>query len=125
MRPTYLELCAFGPYLKKTEIDFSKLGKTGIYLISGDTGAGKTTIFDAICYALYGSPSGADRTAEMVRSSLAAPSDLTYVTLNFELRGKEYIISRSPAYERAKKRGEGTVLEPSSVMLKFPDGNII
>ena len=89
MRPLRLVMSAFGPYAERTEIDFTKFGKTGIYLIAGDTGAGKTTIFDAICYALYGEPSGSSRQAHMLRSSFASADMLTEVELDFEYRAEE------------------------------------
>ena len=89
MRPLKLTISAFGSYADKTEIDFEKLGKSGLYLITGDTGAGKTTIFDAITYALYGEASGDNRDdPKMFRSQAAKPSTPTEVMLEFEYRGK-------------------------------------
>ena len=79
MRPVRLTLSAFGPYAGKITLDLEKLGKKGLYLITGDTGAGKTTIFDAITYALYGDPSGENREASMFRSKYAAPETSTFV----------------------------------------------
>lgn len=90
MRPTKLIMSAFGPYSNKVEIDFDKLGENGLYLITGDTGAGKTTIFDAITYALYGRASGENRDASMFRSKYALESTPTSVELNFTYSGKEY-----------------------------------
>ena len=124
MRPLTLEMSAFGPYAEKTILNLEQLGTKGLYLITGDTGAGKTTIFDAIAYALYGSPSGEFRMAKMLRSQYASPDTKTYVKLTFSYRGKTYTIQRSPAYERAKKNGTGTTSEKASVQLEF-DGKII
>ncbi|NMA93119.1 MAG: SMC family ATPase [Clostridiales bacterium] len=125
MRPLRLVMSAFGPYAERTEIDFTKFGKTGIYLIAGDTGAGKTTIFDAICYALYGEPSGSSRQAHMLRSSFASADMLTEVELDFEYRAEVYRIKRRPEQERFKKRGEGTIVDSPEAEMKFPDGRLI
>ena len=81
MRPLKLIMSAFGPYAGRTEVDLSKLGESGIYLITGDTGAGKTTVFDAITYALYGKPSGETRDNSMLRSKYASPETPTEVEL--------------------------------------------
>ena len=104
MRPINLKMSAFGPYAGVTEIDFSKLGESGIYLITGDTGAGKTTIFDAIVYALYNEASGNSRNSTMFRSKYASDDVQTYVELTFSYGGKEYKIFRSPEYMRKKTR---------------------
>ncbi|MBQ3501806.1 MAG: AAA family ATPase, partial [Oscillospiraceae bacterium] len=97
MRPLKLVLSAFGPYAGKEEIDFSAFGKSGIYLITGDTGAGKTTIFDAITYALFGEASGENRKNDMLRSKYAGPGTKTFAELTFEYRGEEYKVVRCPA----------------------------
>ena len=107
MRPLKLKISAFGPYSDVTEFDFTKLGKGGLYLITGDTGAGKTTIFDAITYALYGEPSGKNREVSMLRSKYANDSTPTEVELVFSYRDKQYTIKRNPEYERESKRGGG------------------
>ena len=81
MRPIKLTISAFGPYKDKTVIDFTKLGERGLYLITGDTGAGKTTIFDAICFALYGEPSGSSRDPKMFRCKYSDANVPTFVEL--------------------------------------------
>ena len=90
MRPQKITMSAFGPYAGRVEIDMDKLGANGLYLITGDTGSGKTTIFDAITFALYGEPSGENRDAGMFRSKYAAPETPTEVELYFTYGGKEY-----------------------------------
>ena len=125
MRPLSLTMSAFGPYAAKQTLDLEKLGSRGLYLITGDTGAGKTTIFDAITFALYGTPSGAERSAQMLRSQYAGASEETYVEMTFLLRGKTYTIRRNPLYERPKKRGEGMVAHSAQATLFLPDGSIV
>ena len=125
MKPLKLVMSAFGPYADKTALDFEKLGNGGLYLITGDTGAGKTTIFDAITYALYGEASGDNRTASMFRSKYAQPETPTYVELTFLYRGKEYYIKRNPDYERPRLRGEGVTKEKANAELKYPDGRVV
>lgn len=122
MRPLKLTLSAFGPYAGETEIDFQSLGENGLYLIAGDTGAGKTTIFDAICYALYGEASGSSREVSMLRSKYAAVTTPTYVELLFRYAGKDYVIRRNPEYERPKGRGEGLTRQRAEGLLIYPDG---
>lgn len=107
MRPLKLTMSAFGPYAQETTVDFERLGSCGLYLVCGDTGAGKTTIFDAISFALYGAPSGSDRDAHTLRSDFASPTTPTFVELVFEHKGKTYRVWRNPAYEKPKKSGEG------------------
>ena len=120
MRPLKLRMSAFGTYSGLAEIDFEKLGKNGIYLITGDTGAGKTTVFDAITYALYGEPSGNVRDYKMLRSKYADLSTPTFAELQFEYAGKRYRIKRDPGgYMRASKRGSGTTLQPALAELEL------
>ncbi len=125
MRPIKLCISAFGPYAGSVRIDMDHLGTKGIYLITGDTGAGKTTIFDAITYALYGSTSGGNRDPKMMRSKYADPQTPTEVELMFEYAGNEYKIKRNPDYERPSKKGEGMTVEKSSAELIYPDGRVI
>ena len=121
MKPIKLIMSAFGPYAEKTEIDFEKLGKDGIYLITGDTGAGKTTIFDAITFALYGEASGLVREAGMFRSKYAGKKVPTYVELIFSYQEKQYRVKRNPEYMRPKTRGEGVTIEKADAELYYPD----
>lgn len=122
MRPVTLTMSAFGPYAGETTIDFSKLGKSGIYLITGDTGAGKTTIFDAIVYALYGETTDEAREAKMLRSKYADLHTDTFVKLTFENNGKTYTVKRNPEYWRPKKRGNGKTKQTSDAELILPNG---
>lgn len=125
MRPLKLTMSAFGPYAGEVTLDLSRLGDSGLYLICGDTGAGKTTIFDAITFALYGTASGDGREGDMFRSRYAEPSVRTFVELRFLCRGKEYRIRRNPAYQRRKERGEGFTRTAADAELEFPDGRIV
>ena len=124
MRPIKLVISAFGPYAERTVIDLDKLGTSGLYLISGDTGAGKTTIFDAITYALFGKASGDSRDdSKLFRCLNAKPETKTEVDLTFMYAGKEYRICRNPEYMRPKARGEGFTKEASSVTFYYPDAS--
>ena len=125
MRPLNLTMSAFGPYAGQTTVDFSVLGTSGLYLITGDTGAGKTTIFDAITYALYGEASGESRESSMLRSKYAAPETPTFVELTFLNGGKTYTVRRNPEYTRPKTRGTGTTVQKADAELTMPDGRII
>lgn len=125
MRPNKLIMSAFGPYAGKTTVELDKLGQNGLYLITGDTGAGKTTIFDAITYALFGEASGDNRETSMFRSKYAEPETPTEVELYFTCNNKEYYIKRNPEYDRPKSRGEGFTSEKANAELHFPDGRVI
>lgn len=125
MRPKKIIMSAFGPYAKETVIDMDKLGTSGLYLITGDTGAGKTTIFDAISYALFGEASGDIRETSMFRSKYASKETPTFVELVFDYDGKEYRIKRNPEYMRPNKRGDGETKEIAKAELVFPDGRVI
>jgi len=125
MRPIKLTMSAFGCYAGLCELDFSSFGTEGLYLITGDTGAGKTTIFDAITFALYGKASGDHRDASMLRSKYAALDMETYVEYEFTYRDQVYTVRRSPEYERAKTRGEGMTKQPASAELHLPGGRVV
>ncbi|MDD6628703.1 MAG: SMC family ATPase [Lachnospiraceae bacterium] len=125
MRPLKMTLSAFGPYAGVTQIPFDKLGKKGLYLITGDTGAGKTFLFDAIVFALYGEASGSTRESSMFRSKYAKQDTATYVTLRFQYHDLEYEITRSPEYLRPAKRGEGMTLSRAEATLTYPDGHVV
>ena len=124
MKPISVEMSAFGPYKDAIKIDFTKIGENGIFLITGDTGAGKTTIFDAIVFALYGSVSGSNRQVATVRSDFADDATATYVELVFSHKGKVYKVRRNPQYERLKKRGEGTATQLADASIEN-DGEVI
>ena len=125
MRPIKLTMSAFGPYAAKTVIDFNQLGESGLYLITGTTGAGKTSIFDAIAYALYDKPSGDTRDSSTFRSKYAAPSTETYVELEFICKGKTYIVRRNPDYECLGTRKNTLVRKLPKAELSFADGTPI
>lgn len=125
MRPLNLKMTAFGPYAGTEEIDFTTLGDRGVYLITGDTGAGKTTIFDAVTFALYGRASGNSRNSNMFRSKYAAPESVTEVVLEFEYNGEKYVLRRNPNYERKSKRGEGMVSVSADAELICPNGYVV
>lgn len=121
MRPIRLTMSAFGPYAGRQTLDLTQLGETGLYAITGETGAGKTTIFDAIMYALYDTGSGRDRNGRNLRSDYADEQTETYVEMVFRSAGKEYSIRRSPAQ---RLRGNKTDT-PAKVTLKMPDGKVV
>lgn len=125
MRPTKLTMSAFGPYAGKTVLDFDLLGESGLYLITGATGAGKTSVFDAITYALYGEPSGNARDGSMLRSKYADPTVETFVELDFLYNGKSYTVRRSPEYVRPKTRGKGLTTQSARAELFYPDGCVV
>lgn len=125
MKPLYLTMSAFGSYAAEETVDFEKLDH-GIFLITGDTGAGKTTIFDAVTFALFGETSGQARDGGMMRSHYASDDRETWVTLRFSHKGEIYEITRSPQYNRLSRRrnkdGEYTnILVPAKVKLILPD----
>lgn len=126
MKPLKLTMSAFGSYAGKNVIDFTGQ-QQGIFLITGDTGAGKTTIFDAITYALYNQTSGGERSGNMMRSQYARPETETYVELEFLYRGQTYRVRRNPDYKITKTLKNGKIREqkvPHSVELTLPDGTV-
>ena len=128
MRPIKLVLSAFGPYASKVELDLSKLGENGVYLITGDTGAGKTTIFDAITFALFGKPSGDIRDVKTLRSEYANEEIETYVELDFIYHDEEYHIYRRPEYTYTHVQKNGEVKQRSKAAdayLILPNGDRI
>ena len=128
MRPIKLILSAFGPYASKIELDLAKLGENGVYLITGDTGAGKTTIFDAITFALFGKPSGDIRDVKTLRSEYAKEELETYVELDFLYHGEEYHIYRRPEYSYTHVQKNGEIKQRSKsadAYLILPNGERI
>ena len=125
MRPLKLKMSAFGPYAGVVELPLEKLGRKGIYLITGDTGSGKTTIFDGITYALYGQTSGENRDGTMMRCTYADPKTPTEVELEFACRNEIYKIRRRPSYSRPKQRGSGFTEVPAEAEMFFPDGRVL
>lgn len=118
MQPIKLEFNAWGPYPQKVELDFSRFTKGGVFLITGATGSGKTTIFDAISYSLYGEVSGRIRDKNSVRSDLAKPEQETFVELLFEHNGEAYTVRRTPRYQRPKKKGTGMAYSNETAQLE-------
>lgn len=129
MKPIRLEICGWGPYKDVEVVEFNRLGGHGLFLITGATGAGKTTLFDAITYALYGALSGEVRDKERggVRSDFAAPDTPTYVELEMEHDGRQYRIHRNPEYMRPRKKGSANALtkEKENAVLYLPGGQIL
>ena len=125
MRILKLTLSAFGPYAERTELSLEAFGKSGLVLVGGDTGAGKTTLFDAVSFALYGEASAKGREPSMLRSRYATPAAETYVEMTFAIGESVYTVRRSPAYARPAKRGNGEVLRPAEAVLTLPDGEVV
>ena len=126
MKPEILTICAFGPYQKKVCLDFSILSEQPFFLIHGATGAGKTSIFDAICYALYGEAATEARTPRMLRNREAGPEVDTYVDLTFCVRDTHWHIRRNPEYMRKAKRGTGLARQaPEVVLERLEDGRVM
>lgn len=117
MKPIKLTVSAFGPYAGVETVDFTQFNEHGLFLITGDTGAGKTILFDAICYALYGDTSGSYRNTKNLRSDYADPQAQTFVDFYFSHQGKEYHIHRNPEYQRQAKRGSGTTIQKADATL--------
>ncbi len=125
MKPLMLTMSAFGSYADVTTIDFTKLGEEGLFLITGDTGAGKTTIFDAMTFALFGEASGSTKGTDSFRCKYASIENETYVDLRFSFQGKEYRVHRNPPYERKAKRGDKLTTEAANAELYLPDGSVV
>ena len=125
MTPLKLTLCAFGPFRQEQTLDFSELGGQKMFLITGKTGAGKTTLFDAIVYALYGEASGSLRMPEQLKSDFSGPSERCFVEYTFETGGHVYTVNRSPAQTLTKLRGEGERSVAASALLKLDTGEEI
>ncbi len=126
MRPLTLTMSAFGPYAGEVCIDFERLGSSGLYLITGNTGAGKTTIFDGISFALFGEASGNNRKSDMLRSLYAEPGTKTFVEMVFVYNGKNYRLRRNPEYMRPSLRGGGLTKQTADAEFQcLPSGNVV
>ncbi len=123
MRVHRLRVTAFGPFAGTVEVDGDALGADGLFLLAGDTGAGKSSVLDAICFALYGAVPGRRNEARALRSDLAEPGAAPEVELEVSLGARRYRFRRSPAWERPKKRGTGTTTQQSSVTVQRRDGD--
>ena len=121
MKPLYLEMNAFGPYAGRQVIDFRRLEDHKLFLIYGPTGAGKTTVLDAMCYALYGETSGNRRSGAHMRSEYASPEEETYVVFAFAIGPARYCVERRPEQQIAKKRGTGLKKSAASAALYAVD----
>ena len=122
MKPLLLTLQAFGPFAGEEQVDFTRLGSNPLFLINGPTGAGKSSILDAICFALYGQTTGAERDPTQMRCDFAKPTVLTEITLDFALGDKQYRIRRVPQQEKPKTRGEGMTNLPAEAQFWELDG---
>ncbi len=118
MKPLTLTLQGFGPYAEAQTIDFTALGERRLFLIHGPTGAGKTSVLDGMCFALYGDATGGERDGRGMRSDFVGPDVETRVILDFAVGDKTYRVTRQPAYERPKLRGEGTTTTPARPFLQ-------
>lgn len=118
MKPLKITMNAFGPYGSEEFIDFTKLNNNNLFLITGPTGAGKTTIFDAITFALFGEASGEDRESDSFRSQFASDDNMTYIEMEFSLKGKQYYIKRIPRQEKKKTKGTGYTEQKADAVLK-------
>ena len=123
MRLHTLEAVAFGPFAEQVEVDFDALSDAGLFLLTGATGAGKTSVLDAVCFALYGAVPGDRQGAKRLRSDHAAPTVAPSVSLDFSVAGRRFRIVRSPAWERPRKRGAGTTREQARVLLTERNGD--
>ncbi|WP_176735821.1 AAA family ATPase, partial [Actinacidiphila rubida] len=121
MRLHRLEISAFGPFAGTQNVDFDELSAAGLFLLHGPTGAGKTSVLDAVCFALYGQVPGA-RPANRLRSDHAAPGTPTEVVLELTVSGRRLEITRRPEQPRAKKRGSGTTMDKPVTLLRELDG---
>ena len=122
MRLHRLRMSALGPYATEQVIDFGRLAQGGLFLLEGPTGAGKSTVLDAVTFALYGGLAGEDSADDRLRSHFAAPDARTEAELEWSLRGVRYRVTRSPEYRRPKKRGDGLTTEAARVHLQRRDG---
>src|SRR5260370_35526092 len=122
MRLHRLELQAFGPYATPQRIDFDRLANGGLFLLEGPTGAGKTTVLDAITFALYGGLAGEDAAEDRLHSHFADPALEPSGTCEFSVRGVRYLIARVPEHRRPKRRGAGFTTGPLRVPLQAPEG---
>lgn len=125
MKPLKLVMSGFGPFADREEIQFEEKGLDGVFLITGDTGSGKTTIFDAISFALYGEASGEWRSSEGFRSGYAEEETKTFVEMSFLQKGKKYCVKRNPEYQRPSKRGQKLVKEKQEAVLEYADGTTV
>lgn len=125
MRPIKLTMSAFGPFANETVVNLEQLGEHGLYLVTGDTGTGKTTMFDAITFALYGKASGDQRDPSMFRSKYAEPAVPTFVELVFRYGSDVYTVRRIPEYDRPAKRGDKMTKQRTEATLVYPDGKVL